>query len=108
MTLTYKELGAEVGALVDEKAKAYGRSVATAANFLELLYPDGIDPWQYEDALVLARIFEKCARRVNNPNAGESDFLDIAGHALLGLMNDRSLEAQLKDIDKEYGIADEQ
>ena len=88
--ITYAELAAEVGALVEAKAASYGRSVATSADFLALLYPNGVSPEDYEDALVAARICEKLARRAHGHGAfGESEYVDVVGHALLGLMRDR-------------------
>lgn len=88
--MTYAELAAEVGALVDAKASAYGRSVTTAAELLARVYPAGIRPEAYEDFLTAARVIEKLVRRAYGRGTfGESEYLDIAGHALLGLMRDR-------------------
>ena len=87
---TYEELGCEVGALVDEKQRAYGNSFGLAGEFLKLLYPDGIQPEQYRDALALVRIFDKMKRVATNKDAlGESPFMDIAGYGLLGDMEHR-------------------
>lgn len=83
---TYEELGRSVGALVDTKNKAYGSAFDDAGNFLKLLYPDGIQPEQYGDALALVRIFDKMKRIATDKDAlGESPYRDIAGYGLLGL-----------------------
>jgi hypothetical protein len=86
---TYKELGAELGNLVDEKNKAYGSSFAVCGDFLKLIYPTGIKSEQYTDALLLVRIFDKMMRIANKKDAfGENPFGDIAGYGLLGLSKD--------------------
>lgn len=88
----YEELGKSVGALVDIKNKAYGSAFDDAGKFLELLYPDGIQPSQYSDMLALVRIFDKMKRIATDREAlGESPYCDIAGYGLLGL---RRVEAQ--------------
>lgn len=85
---TYEELGQEIGKLVDEKNQAYGDSFAKSGEFLKLLYPDGIKPEQYIDALALVRIFDKQKRIATHKNAfGESPWRDLTGYGLLGEMN---------------------
>lgn len=81
----YKDLGTAVGGLVDEKNAAYGDSFAKTDKFLELLYPDGIDPEHFGDALGLVRVFDKMMRIATDKDAfGESPWRDIAGYGLLG------------------------
>ena len=81
----YEKLGKEVGRLVDEKQKAYGNSFGVSGEFLKLLYPEGIRPDQYLDALTLVRIFDKQKRIATDCDAfGESPYNDIAGYGLLG------------------------
>lgn len=67
--MTFSELGCQIGKLVDEKNAAYGNSFAKCGDFLKLLYPDGIRPDQYEDALCLVRIFDKQMRIATDKNA---------------------------------------
>lgn len=82
----FKQLGSEIGDLVAAKKEAYGSSFAKAGKFLELLYPDGIRPKQYGDALVLVRIFDKQMRIATAKEAlGENPYRDIAGYGLLGM-----------------------
>lgn len=86
MSNEYEKLGKRVGALVDAKNKAYGSSFDDTGAFLQLLYPNGIQPNQYGDALALVRIFDKMKRIATNKNAfSECPFEDIAGYGLLGL-----------------------
>lgn len=81
-------LANEIGNLVQEKNKAYGNSFASCGDFLRILYPSGIVPAQYGDALCLVRIFDKAMRIATDKDAlGESPYRDIAGYALLGLSN---------------------
>ncbi len=82
---TYKELGMRIGALVEEKQKAYGDSFGKAGPIMEILYPDGIRLDKLKDALVVVRIIDKLSRIATDKDAlGESPFMDIAGYGLLG------------------------
>jgi hypothetical protein len=86
----FERIGEEIGKLVDEKQAAYGDSFSKCGQFLQLLYPNGIQPDQYTDALAQVRIFDKQMRIATNKNAfGESPFEDICGYALLGTMKHR-------------------
>lgn len=82
---TYAERGAVVGALVDAKNDAYGDSFSKTAQFLRVLYPDGIPVESYADVGLLVRVFDKLVRiATNNDPFGESPWRDIAGYAILG------------------------
>lgn len=85
----YEVLGNDIGKLVDQKKAAYGDSFAKCGEFLKLLYPNGIQPEQYTDALCLVRIFDKQMRIATKKDAfGESPYRDIVGYGLLGTMKD--------------------
>lgn len=85
---TYKQLGEEIGKLVEEKNAAYGSSFAECHKILSVLYPEGIKPEQYTDALAIIRVIDKLFRIANNKDAfGESPWNDIAGYAILGVAN---------------------
>lgn len=85
----YDEMAVQIGALVTEKNAAYGDSFAKCGEFLRLLFPDGIQPAQYDDALALVRIFDKQMRIATRKDAfGESPFRDIAGYGILGAVHD--------------------
>lgn len=89
METSYKALAEEIGQLVDKKDAAYGQAFAKAGDFLRLLYPEGIKPEQYTDALCLVRIFDKQMRIASRKDAfGEAPYRDIAGFGLLGASND--------------------
>lgn len=105
----YEELGRSVGALVDVKNAAYGSAFDDAGAFLCILYPNGIRPEQYGDALALVRIFDKMKRIATDKDAlGESPYRDIAGYGLLGLMRvergsvKEKLEKALKVLEERY------
>jgi len=84
--INFEQLGGEIGRLVAEKNAAYGDSFARCGAFLAILYPNGIKPAQYGDALALVRVFDKMMRIANNAGAfGESPWRDIAGYGLLGV-----------------------
>ena len=72
--------------MVDEKNAAYGDSFAKAGDFLRLLWPNGIQPDQYQDLLAIVRVFDKLKRiaTANDPT-GENPWQDILGYALLAL-----------------------
>src|SRR5690625_1515778 len=80
-----RTIAKEIGELVQEKNQAYGNSFGKSGDFLKLLYPDGIKPEQYQDMLLVARIFDKQMRIANKKDAfGESPYKDIAGYEILG------------------------
>ena len=81
----FLQTATEIGKLVELKNAAYGSSFAKAGEFLKLLYPDGMTPSQYGDALMLVRIFDKQMRIATAKDAlGESPYRDIAGYGILG------------------------
>ena len=80
----YEEIGKDIGQLVEAKQKAYGDSFGCSADFLMLLYPDGIRPADYHNLLLIVRIFDKLKRiATNNDISGENPFMDIVGYGLL-------------------------
>ncbi len=83
---TFAQIGTETGQLVERKNAAYGSSFAKTGDYLRLLYPDGLRPDQFDDALLLARDFDKSMRIATSRNAfGESPWEDKAGYAILGV-----------------------
>lgn len=96
----YTAIGLEIGVLVDEKNAAYGDSFTKAAEFLKILYPDGIPVEAYTDALCIVRIFDKLMRLATSKDYNnERPYADIAGYAFLGLQKDR-LRAEKKEAVK--------
>lgn len=88
--MSYKELGAEIGELVDQKQTAYGDSISRSTEIFMILYPDGIKPEQYSDVLLMVRILDKLSRIATAKDAfGESPYADLAGYGLLGVKKDR-------------------
>jgi hypothetical protein len=84
--VTFSKEVDEIAEIIKKKNVAYGNSFGTSGDAWKILYPDGIKPEQYEDALLLARIWDKMKRlATNNDPYGESPFVDIAGYALCGL-----------------------
>lgn len=84
--ISFEQIGADLGKLVAEKNKAYGDSFHKSADFLKMLYPDGVKPEQYADMLALIRVFDKQMRIATAKDAlGESPWRDIAGYGVLGV-----------------------
>lgn len=82
----YSELGESVGNLVREKQEAYGDSFGRSGECLRQMFPDGIEPEQYDDLLTIARMLDKLFRIATNPDAfDENPYADLAGYALLGM-----------------------
>lgn len=80
------QLARDLGELCESKRRAYGDSVGKSAEVLRILYPNGLKPDQYLDAITAARIVDKLSRKAqgNDPH-GESPYIDAAGHALVAL-----------------------
>lgn len=91
--MSYKELGTQIGELVESKQKQYGDSAGKSGAIMNILYPDGIKPYQMDDALLTVRILDKLSRIAQRGEdgkdlGGESPFFDISGYGLLGAMKD--------------------
>jgi len=91
--MSFEKIATEIGQLVQEKNLAYGDSFGQACRILEVLYPSGIKPDQYRDALAITRVIDKLFRLANKKDAfGESPWRDICGYAILGVANDEVKE----------------
>lgn len=89
----YVDIAESIGKLVQLKQQAYGDSFSKSKEIINILYPDGIKPENYQDALTIIRIIDKLFRIANKKTAfGESPYRDIAGYAILGLSNDMEKE----------------
>jgi len=85
-------VGIEIGKLVTTKNRVYGDSFKKCAEYMKLLYPDGVRPDQYGDMLGLVRMFDKQMRIATDRDAlGESPWSDIAGYGILGEARVRGL-----------------
>ena len=79
-------LGFDVGELVERKQKAYGDSFGRSGECLRQMFPEGIEPEQYDDLLTIARILDKLFRIANDANAFEENpYQDIVGYGLLAM-----------------------
>ena len=89
MLKNYKNLGSEIGELVERKQAAYGDSFSKSGEIMRILYPEGISHEQMDDALTIVRIIDKLFRIATDKDAlGESPYSDIVGYGLLGAMRD--------------------
>ena len=69
MKTIYEETAEEIGKLVSEKNQAYGSSFAESHKILSVLYPNGIKPEQYTDALAVIRVLDKLFRIATDRDA---------------------------------------
>lgn len=86
----YEALASALGQLLNKKQEAYGDAFGNMQEVFNILYPEGIQPYQYQDILTIARIMDKVFRIANLPASkkdlmGEEPWKDIAGYALLAL-----------------------
>lgn len=87
--MNYAEMGKLLGELTQMKNTAYGDSFAKSGDILAILFPNGIRPDQYRDALAIVRVVDKLFRIATRKDAfGESPWKDIAGYGLLGAVTD--------------------
>jgi hypothetical protein len=84
----------EVAEVVAKKNKVYGDSFTQCSAFLKLLYPNGVQPNQYADLLVLTRLFDKMMRVATGAKDEEYPYFDMAGYALLMLQKAKEEESQ--------------
>ena len=83
---TFRQIGTQIGFIVEEKNQAYGSSFATSGDALRLLFPQGISAERFTDVLLLARIWDKMMRIATNRDAlGEDPYADIVGYGILGV-----------------------
>ena len=87
---TFKQIAEELGNLVTEKNAAYGGAFLKAADYLKILYLEGLKPNQYVDALLLLRVFDKCCR-VAQGHTSDS-YEDIGGYGILGAWKSQKSE----------------
>jgi hypothetical protein len=93
----FDRIGARVGQLVHDKQLAYGDSFGRSGECLRQMFPEGIQPNQYDDLLTIARILDKLFRIANNPTAfDENPYQDIVGYGLLGMKRHSSSSTSSK------------
>ncbi len=84
----YAQEAINLAELVTKKQITYGDSFGQSKRILEVLYPKGISPEQYQDAMAMIRIIDKLFRIANKKFAFEENpWQDIAGYALLSLVH---------------------
>lgn len=81
--MNHEQIGQEIGKMVKVKNEQYGNAFEKSGDFLQLLYPDGVRPDEYEDMLALVRVFDKQMRIANGNRGNENAWMDIAGYGIL-------------------------
>jgi hypothetical protein len=85
MSGKFEEIGRSVGALVDEKDRAYGSAFERMGRVLAELFPNGIRPEQYADLAGIIRVEDKLFRIATDKDAfGEDPWKDVSGYGILG------------------------
>ena len=85
-----KEISLELGSLLEEKNRSYGSAFSKSSEVLKILYPEGIQPDQYTDLLLITRILDKLFRIATDKSAfNEEPWKDIAGYGLLGIYKEQ-------------------
>ena len=83
----YVQEAMNLAEVVTNKQMAYGDSFGRSKQVIEALYPQGILPEQYQDALAVIRVIDKLFRIANKKFAfNEDPWQDIAGYALLSIV----------------------
>lgn len=91
----FENIATEIGKLVTSKNIAYGSAYKKTSIFLRILFPKGIHPDRYDDALLIVRVFDKQMRLATRPDAfGESPWRDISGYGVLGVEKDSQWEGK--------------
>jgi len=82
----------DLGKLLKEKYEAYGNSFEESCEVLKILYPEGVEPENYQNLLTITRILDKLFRIATSPKAfNEDPFLDIAGYGILAVASEKSI-----------------
>ena len=85
---SYAQEDINLAELITKKQVAYGDSFGQSKRIIEILYPKGISPEQYQDALAMIRVIDKLFRIANKKFAfDENPWQDVAGYALLSLVH---------------------
>lgn len=84
-----KEIATDIGNFVEEKNQGYGNSFDKTENFLLSLYPNGIKPDQFTDAICSMRIFDKLSKLSsgNGDKFDENIYEDLMGVVLRMSLN---------------------
>jgi hypothetical protein len=95
----FEEIGLSVGSLVTKKNKAYGNSFEKSCGILKILFPNGVQPKQYNSMLTIVRVLDKLFRiSVDKDAFGESPWKDICGYSILEVeKNERSKKEEGKE-----------
>ena len=106
--MSYKQMGSDLGELLESKQAAYGDVFSATPAIIGLLFPDGIPVLAYRDVLTVVRILDKigriCTAAGRGDLGGEDPWRDIAGYAMLAL-GQREEQQQQDDLDTEAYLA---
>lgn len=89
----FDPLCTDLSKLLWEKRQSYGSNNLTGTgDFFKLLFPEGIPPERFQDALILARMFDKMSRIARGTQGQEDAWQDLAGYAVC------AMELRVRDV----------
>ena len=90
------QVGVEGAAFCVAKNMAYGDAIAIVEALMRVLFPDGVPPDKFDDALLIIRVLDKITRlaRGDKKAFAESPWADIRGYGQLGEAKDRAKGAR--------------
>lgn len=92
----FKKVSDKIYQIVTDKNKKYGDSFNTVGDILRILYPEGVQPEQFDDLLTVTRILDKLSRIATNNLGDEEDpWTDICGYGLLSMERNSRNEKSL-------------
>lgn len=82
----WHKLGKQIGDIVADKNAKYGSAYRSSADFLKVLFPNGIPVDRYQEVLLMVRMFDKMQRLATGCGGDTEDpWMDLAGYSMLGV-----------------------
>ena len=97
-----------LGEILDLKNHAYGDSAAKTGKIVEVLWPNGVPPEQYENFLLIVRILDKVSRISTGVLTDEDPWMDIAGYGVLGVRMMEELGLTREQVERDWGELEEE
>jgi len=87
------EVAEQIGKFISQKNESYGSAYGFVNKILRDLYAEKVEPNQYLDFVMIARVLEKISRISHHKQAfGEDPWKDIAGYALCRIAEEKTNE----------------
>lgn len=79
-------------AFLAEKAEKYGEAFENCGDFLRLVFPEDVQPKDYEKLLYVTRVYDKLCRIAKGAESEENPVKDILGYSMLELLRNEKHE----------------